>query len=91
MTNTKARIPEAIWKKLGKQSKSGAFAIRMIDGLVLKPICVDSNGIIKGRIVGGHDGVTEMMEQILEEHIEAVRVADGLVGCLGITRWVKRT
>ena len=48
---------------------------------------MNSQGEILGEVVGGHDGLADFRQEIIEHKIVALRYMDGFWGSLGLTGW----
>lgn len=91
MSSIAARIPKALWQNYRQRhpTRFEVVHLRLQDGKIHRNYVVSENGIILGRIVGGHDGVdSTAIDFSSGDDIVAVRRGAGLIATLGLTRWV---
>jgi len=87
MDSSKAKIPDEIWRRVPKKNGDIIVALRTSSGKIIKPVLISQSGVIMGLIVGGQDGIRPIDPLIRQEEIEAIRIVEGILGCIGLTRW----
>lgn len=77
------RIP--IKKSLARKYESVDVLLR--DGSIVEKLAIDGNGLVLGKIVGGHDGIDESPLPFKQEEIKAYRFRAGLAAVFGVAKW----